>query len=340
MKKGVFWVSCLVAMVFALSLFVSSVQAEQKAMKLRLSVFWPPQHPITKLLDQWGKDVEKVTDGRITVTVFASSTLSPPMQVYDNTVRGVVDVGASLLAYSPGRLPLSEVLQQPLGYTSGYQATMVANEYYKKFKPKEFDDVKVMYLHAGAPGFIFTKNPSKSLADIKGKRIKANAENVDIVRNLGAAPVTMPVTETYDGLSRGLIDGCLFPLEALQGFKIAEVVKTVLEDVPMSYATSIYLIMNKAKWNALSPDDQKAIEKLNDEYAEKQGRLWDTLNANAVKYAKEKGVTFVKVSKEDEATTARNMKPILDNYVKTSKAKGLPGAEALKFCQDYMKKVK
>ena len=53
---------------------------------------------------------------------------------------------------------------------------------------------------------------------------------------------------------------------------------------------------------------------------------------------KEKGVTFVKVSKEDEAATAQKMKPILDDYVKTTKAKGLPGEEALKFCQDFLKK--
>ena len=173
-------------------------------MKLRLSVMWPPQHPLTKTFSQWGKDVEKATSGRITVTVFASSTLSPPMQVYDNTVKGVVDVGTNLLAYSPGRLPLSEVLQQPLGYRNGYQATKLANEYYKKFRPKEFDDVEVMFLHAAAPGFIFTKKPATSIADLKGLRIKANAENADIVRNLGASPVTMPVTETYDGLARRL----------------------------------------------------------------------------------------------------------------------------------------
>lgn len=338
MKKCAFCVTCLVVVVFAMCLLAPSAHAQQKAMKLRLSVMWPPQHAITKLLDQWGKDVEKATGGRVTVTVFASNTLSPPMQVYDNTARGVVDVGTALMAYAPGRLPLSEVLQQPLGYTSGYQATRLANEYYKKFRPKEFDDVQVMFLHAAAPGFIFTKSPSKSLADIKGRRIKANSENADIVKNLGASPVTMPVTETYDGLSRGLIDGCLFPLEALQGFKIAEVVKTVLEDYPMSYATSQYVIMNKAKWNAMPPADQKAIEKTNDEYAEKLGKLWDQLNSNAVTYAKEKGVTFVKVSKEDEAATAQKMKPILDDYIKMTKAKGLPGEEALKFCQDFLKK--
>jgi TRAP-type transport system periplasmic protein len=337
MKKKLF---CLLLVLgfLAFTLAPLAAQAQEKTMKLRLSVMWPPQHPWTKTFDQWGKDVEKATNGRVTVTVFAANTLSPPMQVYDNTVKGVVDVGTNLLAYSPGRLPLSEVLQQPLGYKSGLQATRAANAYFKKFNPKEFDDVHVLFLHGAAPGFIFTKNPAKSVADLKGLRIKANAENADIVKNLGASPVTMPVTETYDALSRGVVDGCLFPLEALQGFKIGEVVKSVLEDYPMSYMTSMYAIMNKAKWNAISPADQKAIEKINEEYAEKFGKGWVELDAKAVEFSKGKGVTFVKVSKEDEAFTAQKMKPILDDYVKMTKAKGLPGDEALKFVQDFLQK--
>src|SRR5512135_3049012 len=126
MKRKLFCL-LLVFGFFALTLAPLAVQAQEKAMKLRLSVMWPPQHPWTKTFDQWGKDVEKATNGRVTVTVFAANTLSPPMQVYDNTVKGVVDVGTNLLAYSPGRLPLSEVLQQPLGYKSGLQATRMAN---------------------------------------------------------------------------------------------------------------------------------------------------------------------------------------------------------------------
>ena len=337
MKKSTFFALFVFTIIFLFFLTSIPAQAQEKAMKLRLSTIWPTQHPLTKLFADWGKDVEKATNGRVTVTVFAANTLSPPMQVYDNTVKGVVDVGTNLLAYSPGRLPLSEVLQQPLGYKNGYQASKAANEFYKKFKPKEFDDVKVMFLHGAAPGFIFTKNPAKSLADLKGLRIKANAENADIVKNLGASPVTMPVTETYDALSRGVVDGTLFPLEALQGFKIGEVIKTVIEDYPMSYMTSMYCIMNKDKWNAISPADQKAIEKLNDEYNEKFGKKWVELDAKAVEFAKSKGVTFVKASMEDEALTAQRMKPILDDYVKMTKAKGLPGDEALKFVQDYLK---
>jgi TRAP-type C4-dicarboxylate transport system substrate-binding protein len=262
------------------------------------------------------------------------------MQVFDNTVKGVVDVGTALLAYAPGRLPLSEVLQLPLGYRNGYQGSKLANAYYKKFRPKEFDDVKVLFLHGAAPGFIFTKKPVKSTADIKGLRIRANAENAPIVKALGAAPVTMPVTEAYDALSRGVVDGTLFPLEALQGFRIGEVVSTVLENYGVSYLTSQFVIMNKDKWNKLSPEDQKAIEKINDEFNDRIGRQWVELDQKAKEFAMSKGVKFISVSKEEEEETAKKMKPILDDYVKMTKAKGLPGEEALKFCQEFLRTFK
>ncbi|MCS7280802.1 MAG: TRAP transporter substrate-binding protein [Desulfobacterota bacterium] len=326
---------------FALATFLFALVSSSYAqMKLRLSVMWPPHHPHTKLFEEFGKEIEKATNGRVTVTVFASNTLSPPMQVYDNTVKGVVDIGTALLAYSPGRLPLSEVLQLPLGYKDGYQGSKLANAYYKKFRPKEFDDVKVLFLHGAAPGFIFTKKPANSTEDIKGLRIRANAENAPIVKALGAAPVTMPVTEVYDALSRGVVDGTLFPLEALQGFRIAEVVSTVIENFAISYLTSQYVIMNKEKWNKLSPEDQKAIEKISDEFNDRIGKQWVELDKKAKDFAISKGVKFVTVSKQEEEETAKKMKPILDEYVKTTKAKGLPGDEALKFCQDFLRTFK
>ena len=337
MKKNglVFSMVCMTLAAFLLTVLPANVQGE--AIKLRYSLIWPSMHPLTKLAEEWAKDVEKATQGRIKVSMFPGNTLTPPMQAYDNTVKGVVDIAASLLAYAPGRLPLSEVLQLPLGYKNGYQASKLANAYYKKFKPKEFDDVKVMFLHGAAPGFIMTKKLVKSTDEIKGLRIKANAENTDIVKNLGGAPVTMPVSETYDALSRGVIDGCLFPIEALQGFKIGEVVKTVLENYGMSYMTSMYVIMNKAKWNQFSPADQAAIEKINDEYNEKIAKRWVELDNKAKEFATSKGVSFLTIPQKEQAETAEKMKPILENYVKMTKSKGLPGEEALKFCQDYLK---
>jgi len=320
-----------------LTAFVVPAASQDKVQTLRYSLLWPASHPGTKLAGEWAKDIETATAGRIKITLFPGNTLSPPMQAYDNTVKGIADISFCLLAYAPGRLPLSEVLQQPLGYKSGYQATMMANAYLKKFQPKEFDDVKVMYLHGAAPGFIFTKKAINSIKEVKGMRIKANAENADIVTNLGAAPVTMPVSDAYDSVQRGVIDGTLFPIEALQGYKIGEVVKTVIQDYGMSYMTSMYVIMNKDKWNSISAADQKEIEKLNDVYAEKMAKLWVVLDGKAKEFAISKGVKFLEVSAADQAATAALMKPILDSYVKMTKAKGLPGDEALKFCLDYLK---
>jgi TRAP-type transport system periplasmic protein len=311
--------------------------SQAKEIKLRYSVMWPASHPLTVMAGEWGKDVEATTAGRVKVTMFPGNTLTPPMQAYDAVVKGIADMAGALLAYAPGRLPLSEVLQMPLGYQNGYQATKLANAYYKKFQPKEFSDVQVMFLHGAAPGFIMTKKAVSSIKDVKGLRIKANAENADIVTNLGAAPVTMPVSDAYDSLQRGVIDGTLFPLEALQGFKIGEVVKTVIQDYGISYMTSMYVIMNKDKWNSISAADQAAIVKLNDEYNEKIGKMWVELDNRAKDFATQKGVKFVDVSKQDQAATAALMKPILDGYVTMTKSKGLPGDEALKFCLDFLK---
>jgi TRAP-type transport system periplasmic protein len=338
MKKGFGAVVILTGILLAVFLLASPpAQADEKVIKLRYSNFFPPVHPISKLSEQWCKEVEKRTNGRVKFTYFAGGTLTPPMQTYDSTVKGIADVGQALLAYAPGRLPLSEVLQQPLGYTSGYQATKLANAYYQKFKPKEFDDVKVMYLHGAAPGIFHTKKAINSIDDIKGLRIKANAENADIVSALGGAPVTMPITETYDALQKGLCEGILLPIEALKGWRFGEVVKTSLENYAVSYMTSMYVVMNKNKWNSLSKEDQATIEKLNEEWIEKQGKLWNQLDKEAKDYAIGKGVKFVKVSKEEETKTAAKMKPIQEKYAKAMKAKGLPGDEALKFCLDYIK---
>jgi TRAP-type transport system periplasmic protein len=224
-----------------------------------------------------------------------------------------------------------------LGYKNGYQATMLANAYYKKFHPKEFDDVQVMYLHGGAPALFYTKKVISSMDGVKGMRIKASAESASIVTAVGGIPVTQPITETYDSLQKGLVEGVVGPIEILKGWKFAEVVKGSLEDYAISYMTSMFVVMNKAKWNSISKPDQAVIEKINEEWIEKQGKLWIKLDDESKEYSISKGVKWMAVSKEEEAKTSAKMGPVRDKYVQDMKAKNLPGEDALKFCQDYLK---
>jgi TRAP-type transport system periplasmic protein len=313
------------------------LQAQEKVLKLRYSNFFPPVHPISKLSEEWCKEIEKRTNGRVTFAYFPGNTLTPPTQTYDSVVKGIADVGQSLMAYAAGRFPLTGVFGLPLGFTSGYQATKTLNEFYKKFHPKEYDDSKVMYFHGHGPGLISTKKVLNSIDDIKGLRIKVNAENVDIITALGGAPVTMPITETYDALQKGLVDGVLLPFEALKGWKFGEVVKTTIVNHSMAYTAPIFVVMNKDKWNAISKADQQIIEKINEEWIEKQAQLWNRLDKEAEEFVIQKGVKVLRASKADEAKVAEKMKPIYPEYVKDMKAKGLPGEEVLKFCLDYIK---
>jgi TRAP-type transport system periplasmic protein len=329
--------SGLFLLLAVLFLFTLSVPLRAQEIKLRFSDQFPPAHKNAQLAQEWCKEVEKRTNGRVKITYYPTNALVPITKTYEAVVTGTVDIGTALMAYSPGRLPLTEVLTLPLGFSNGYQATKLANAYYARFKPKEFDETHVLYLHASGPHIIQTKKVVGSLDDVKGMRIKANAETAGIVKAIGAAPVTIPMTETYESLQRGLIDGLLAAIEPLKGWKLSDLIKTCIQNYGISPTMSNYVAINKAKWNSLPKDVQGIIEKLDEEWIEKQGELWSDLDLEAEAYAKEKGIKIVKASKEETAKFAERMKPIMDEYVKTMKGKGLPGDEALKFALDYIK---
>jgi TRAP-type C4-dicarboxylate transport system substrate-binding protein len=307
--------------------------------KLNYSVFFPAPHKNAVLAAEWAKEIEKRTDGRVQITVFPGGTLTPADKCYDGVVTGISDIGFSVLAYTRGKFPLTEVSDLPLGIKSGAVASRVINEYYKKFKPKEFDEVKVMYLHGHGPGILHAKKPVKTLDDLKGMKIRCTGMAAKIVTALGGVPVAMPMGDTYDAISRGVVDGSMAPQESLQGWKWGEVVKYTIENYGSSYSTGMFVVMNKDKWNSLPPDIQGIIEKVNDEWVEKQGKTWDAIDKEGRDFTLGLGNTITPLSKEEDARWAKAVRPILDEYVKNMRDKGLPGDEVLKFYLDTIAKL-
>ena len=135
-----------------LGFFISHSYAQEKAVALKYSNFLFAKAQNSILAEQWCKEVEKRTDGKVKISIFHGGTLTPPPQVYDGVVKGISDVGMSVGAYTKGKFPLTGLIELPLGYRTGYMATKLVNKYYKKFQPKEFDDVQVMYLRDGKLG--------------------------------------------------------------------------------------------------------------------------------------------------------------------------------------------
>jgi len=328
------FIACLVCFLLKVSLLAGPAAAQ---VKLNYSMFFPAQHAHTIAVNEWAKEIEKRTNGKVVITVFPGGTLTPADQAYDGVVRGVSDFALCVFGYSRGRFPLSEVIDLPLGYKSGLQATRLINEFYEKFKPKEFDNVKPMYFHAHGPGIIHTKKPVNKLEDLKGMKLRCGGLITKTVIALGATPVSMTQGEAYDALSRGVVDGAIAPYEVLYGYKQGEVVKYTTECWGVGYTSGFVVAMNKEKWNSLPPDIQKIIEQVNKEWIDKTGKVWDGIDKQGKDFAIKLGNKIITLSDAENKRWADKIRPILDEYVKVTNAKGLPGTEAMKFCLDRLK---
>ena len=153
-------------------LFASVALGQKKPIDLNYSIFFPETHKNAKSAAEWAKEIEKQTNGQVKITMFYSGTLTPADKCYDGVEKGISDIGFSVLAYTRGKFPLTEVIDLPIGIKSGFVATKLINEYYNKFNPKEFDGTKVMYLHGHGPGLIHTKKAVNKLEDLKGMKIR------------------------------------------------------------------------------------------------------------------------------------------------------------------------
>jgi len=332
--RAFFLAVCFISLVACL---LPAPSSAADVIRLKYANFSPPTHGLSVLSDQWCKELEKRTNGRVKTAFFPAGTLVSANATYDSVVKGIIDVGLSIMSYTPGRMPLSEVIVLPLGYKTGGQATHMANAFYHHFKPHEYDDVKLFYLHAHGPGFFHTKGPVNKIEDLKGLRIKSDANTSKVVVGAGATPTTMPMLETYDALKRGLADGVLLPMETLKGWKFGEVCKHTYINRGNAYANGFFVAMNKERWNSLPKDIQQIIDKLNEEWFEKQAKIWTEIDEEGREFAMKTGQKIVEAAPDEEAKMRERMKPLLEAYMKSMKEKGLPGEEVLKWCLDYLK---
>jgi len=293
----------------------SALSAGAKPTKLTFSIFFPPTHGQTKAAMDWAKEIEKLTDNKVQITVFPGGTLTKAPQCYDGVVKGISDLGFSLFAYTRGRFPVMAAVDLPMGYPDGKVASRVAQEFAKTFNPKELSDVKVLYLHAHGPGLLHTKKPVKKLEDLKGMKIRATGLSAKIVEALGGVPVAMPQGGTYEALQKGVVEGTFGPMEVLKGWKQAEVIKYTTECYSVGYTTTFFVVMNLDKWNALPDDIKKVFDEVNDKYTDVHGNVWDSSDQEGRKYTQSLGNEIISLSDEESARWRKAVEPVINDYI-------------------------
>jgi len=334
-NKLVFLVLVMMLMVAFTGCSSTSAPGEQgktETIELKLAHFFPATHPAeTELVQPWAKAIEEATNGQVKITSYPGQTLLKADATYDGVVNGVADIGLSCFAYTRGRFPVLEAFELPgITYKNSKVAGKVAWEGIKQLNPQEVQDTKLMMVLTTGPGDLFTKVPVRNLDDLQGLSIRATGLSAKTLEALGATPVAMPQSEGYEALSKGVVQGNLGPVEVLKGWKNAEVTDYVTR-TPFLYNTLFFITMNLDRWNSLSPDVQKAIEQVNEEYFEKVAMgLWDKQNEEALKWAvEEKGIEVITLPEEEARRWISLVKPIQDEFVAKMNEQGLEGQKIL-----------
>lgn len=279
-------------------LLVGCYGLAQAATTIRLAHFWPASAYVhEQLFTQWKDSVEAASNGELVVQIYPGQTLSKADAVYDNTVKGVVTVGAAAQGYNNGRFPLSQIAELPGLADTAVQGSCVLQRLYDQdLIADEYDDSHVLFMFTLGPGLLHSKEKAiRSPDDLKGLRIRRpTAVAGELLESMGALPVGMPAPEVYMALKNGVIDGLSFPWEGMKSFRINELVNHHTQ-MPF-YSMAFVVTMNKKAYEALSPELKQVIDDHSGMvWAVKAGEAQDGADRLGLEQAKAQGDEIVMV---------------------------------------------
>ena len=245
----------------------ASAFAQEGCQKFSVHHFLPPKSTAqVGLIEPWAQRIEKATDGCLTFEIYPSMTLGGrPPQLYGQVRDGIVDVAWTVAGYTPGAFPSLEVFELPTVHNNDAVATNRAIQVlFDEFLAAELSDVKPILIHAAAGLQPFTNGVDlNSIEDFKGLRLRSpNRTGAWLIEALGAAAVSLPVSEFPSAVSKSVIDGGIINFEVATPLKAHEITnQATLGDGDMTFGTLIYLlVMNKDKFEALPENIQAAID--------------------------------------------------------------------------------
>lgn len=324
--------SSLWAVLLLVSLSGCSPQASSEPeapIRLTYNVFFPSSHAAARLAREWAGEIRQRTGGRVVIDVYAGGVLSNDAENFNCVVFGATDLGMSCFAYNRGLFPLIECLDLPHGYRDGIQATRVANDFIAHFKPKELDDVELMYVHAHGPGVLAAKKNVRQLADVKGLRLRGTGVTAHAIRALGANAVGLSQGETYEALRKGVVEGTFCPIETLCGWRQGEVIEHVTKIPAVGYTTSMFVVMNRQRWQSLPPNIQQIFREVNREWIARHGQTWDDMDREGEAFVLSLGKTVSVMDADENAKVAQTMRPLLAAWAERAENRGLPGRQAV-----------
>ncbi|MFN0164200.1 MAG: TRAP transporter substrate-binding protein, partial [Burkholderiales bacterium] len=322
MKYSVF-TAAAAALALAFTLPVAQAQTT-----LTMSSWVPASHPLTKdFLAGWGREVERVTNGRVKLNMLPKHP-SAPGGTFDAVRDGLVDVSYVTASYTPARHPLPLLAELPgQGATSTINSVAYSRIHWKHLHAAgEYKGVKLLGVFTHGPGQMFiVKKPVTQVSDLAGLKVRSGGGISEAsAKVLGASPLVKPAPESYELLSSGVADATFFPLESIKSFNLDKIIKHATLFPGGFYSSSFGFFMNEGTWGKLSKQDQDAINSVSGEFVARfAGKVWDDADKIGMEALKTAGVNIIQASPSFIADARKRAEPLFADWIKNAKAKGI-----------------
>ncbi len=316
----------------ALALGVTAPMAFAQDVTLRLHQFLPPPATVPKhILKPWATRVEEATGGKLKIEHYDSMALggTPPL-LMDQAIDGVADIVMTVVGYTPGRFPKTEVFELPFMMTDPVATSKAYQELVETdLQDGEYKDVKVLGAWVHGPGVIHTAQGVTKLEDMSGLKLRGPTRVItDMLKELGATPVGMPLPAIPEALSKGVVSGTVIPWEVTPAIKLSELVThhTEFTGDEALYTATIVMVMNKAKYDSLPEDVRAAIDAESGlKLSEFAAQVMYDYDKPGRDIAEKAGNTIVQLPPEEVARFKEASQPVIARWVADMESKGIDG---------------
>lgn len=318
----------------AVTLLGSAANVMAQDVTIRIHHFMSSKATLhAKMLVPFAERVANASDGRIKIELFDSMSLGGrPGDLYDQAVDGAVEAVLTLPGYTAGRFPKAEVFELPFIMDDSVAASKAFWDLIESdLQAGDFSDLKILSGWVHGPGVLHTEEPIVRLEDLKGMELRGPTRLVtDLLGELGASPVGMPLPKIPESLSKGVISGAVVPWEITPSIKLAELVNyhTQLNGTKALYTAIFILAMNQDAYDEM-PDNLRAIldEETGKSLSERTGQIMADGDAVGLRVAKPNNI--ITLGDREVGRWIEASRPVYDRWIEMSSDSGFDGAATI-----------
>ncbi len=291
----------------------------------------------------WAKKIEAESNGEITIKIYPSMTLGgKPPELYRQLRDGVVDIAWTVMSYTPGVFPRSEVFELPSVHQGDAEVTNLAiQSIYDKMLADDFRDIHPILVHVHAGNVLHLSNKAvRDVSDLKGLKIRTPSRTgAWLIDTWQAEAIGMPLPALPKALSENTVEAALIPFEVVRPYKIHELTDYSVEG-QTRFGTLVFLFaMNKERYQSLPKKLQAVIDNNSGiAIAGHYGKKWNKNETAGVKAQLDSGGDFIILDDQAQAGFDEKAKLVEKRWLEEANANGIAGEALLKAAKEAIAK--